>query len=221
MLEVKNVTYTYTGKQDVLHNVTARFGKGNLYCIEGQSGSGKTTLLSLISGLDRVKTGDITIDNESLKGIDLDQYRSNKIGVVFQSYNLLMQLTALDNVLLSMYISKIKKENPVEFALGLLASIGIEESKARRKVIELSGGEQQRVAIARALSHEPDYLFADEPTGNLDASTEKMIMELFQKFSQSGKCVVIVTHSPSVITYADQVYQMNAGCLNEKEGEIK
>lgn len=216
MLEVKNVSYTYTGKIDVLQDVSASFEKGKLYCIEGKSGSGKTTLLSLISGLDRIKVGDITIENESLKSIDLDYYRSNKIGVVFQAYNLIMQLSALDNVLLSMYISKVDTKNHTQYALDLLEQVGIDKDKANRKVIELSGGEQQRVAIARSLSHAPDYIFADEPTGNLDAGTEKTIMQIFKDLVKQGKCIIIVTHSNRVVTYADKIYRMRQGQLTSK-----
>lgn len=214
MLEIRDLNYTYTGKKNVLQNISASFEKGKLYCIEGKSGSGKTTLLSLISGLDRVKDGDILIEDESLKNIDLDYYRSNKIGVIFQAYNLMMQLSALDNVLLSMYISKVNVESHEQYALELLMKIGIDEEKARRKVIELSGGEQQRVAIARALSHSPEYLFADEPTGNLDADTEKTIMEIFRQLVEQGICIIIVTHSSRVVKYADQIYRMRKGVLS-------
>lgn len=214
MLEIRDLNYSYTGKSNVLQNVSASFKKGKLYCIEGKSGSGKTTLLSLIAGLNRVKDGDILIEEESLKAIDLDYYRSNKIGVIFQAYNLMMQLSALDNVLLSMYISKVKATSHEKYALELLMQVGIDEEKARRKVIELSGGEQQRVAIARALSHSPEYLFADEPTGNLDEETEKTIMEIFKKLVSEGICIIIVTHSNRVVKYADQIYRMRKGVLN-------
>lgn len=213
MLSVRNLSYSYSGEKKVLKNLDVDFEKGKLYCIEGRSGSGKTTLLSLISGLDRVSEGDITIDNESLKNIDLDRYRSNKIGVVFQSYNLLMQLTALENIRLSLYISKVKKTE--DFALELLEQVGITKEKSKRKVIELSGGEQQRVAIARAISHSPDYIFADEPTGNLDNETEKKIMNIFRELANEGKCIIIVTHSKSVVKYADRVYKMKNGELVE------
>lgn len=216
MLEVKDVTYSYDKKKAVLKGVNASFSKGNLYCIEGKSGSGKTTLLSLLAGLDRVRDGDIKIEGESLKQANLDDYRAQKIGVIFQGYNLMMQLSGLDNVLLSMAISKHKQQNQRAFALSLLKQMGIDEEKAGRKVIELSGGEQQRVAIARALSHSPSYLFADEPTGNLDAKTEKMIMEIFKQLTQQGKCIVIVTHSNRVVQYADQIYRMRSGVLQEQ-----
>lgn len=219
MLEIKNLTYSYTGKVKVLKSLNANFEKGKLYCIEGASGSGKTTLLSLISGLDRISEGDIVIENESLKTIDLDKYRSNKIGVIFQAYNLLMQFTALDNVLLSMYISKVRTPKPEEFALEILDKVGITEDKAKRKVIELSGGEQQRVAIARAISHSPEYIFADEPTGNLDSETERTIMELFEELVSEGRCVIIVTHSNRVVKYADQIYKMKRGILRTEQGK--
>lgn len=216
MLEVKDLTYSYDGKKAVLKGIHASFSKGNLYCIEGKSGSGKTTLLSLIAGLDRVKVGDINIEGESLKTANLDDYRARKIGVVFQGYNLMIQLSGLDNVLLSMAISKTKHDNRTKFALDLLAQVGIDEEKARRRVVELSGGEQQRVAIARALSHSPAYIFADEPTGNLDSETEQTIMEIFKNLTAAGKCIIIVTHSNRVVQYADHIYRMRNGVLREQ-----
>ena len=214
MLNVENVSYSYDGKEKVLKEVSAKFEKGKLYCIEGKSGSGKTTLLSLISGLDRIKEGEVFIDNESLKKMDLDKYRSQKIGVVFQAYNLLMQLTAVENILLSMYISNVQDVKQTEYALELLNKLGISKEKANRKVVELSGGEQQRVAIARAISHSPDYIFADEPTGNLDFETEKTIMQVFKELANRDKCVIVVTHSNRVVKYADHIYKMKKGELN-------
>lgn len=217
MLNIENVSYAYTGNKFVLKEIDASFEKGKMYCIQGKSGSGKTTFLSLISGLDRVNHGDIFIDSESLKTLNLDDYRSKKIGVVFQAYNLLLQLSALENILLSLYISKVKTSNPKTFALNLLDQMGISEEKATRKAIELSGGEQQRVAIARAISHSPDYIFADEPTGNLDFETEKKIMGIFQTLVAAGKCVIIVTHSNRVVKYADHVCRMKSGKLTMEE----
>lgn len=216
MLEIKDVVYSYDKRNTILNNITANFEKGILYCIEGKSGSGKTTLLSLMSGLDKVDDGDIMIDGESLKRIDLDHYRSNKIGVIFQSYNLLMQLTGLQNILLSMYISKVKVDDPKKHVFDLLNLVGISQEKANRKVIELSGGEQQRIAIARAISHSPDYIFADEPTGNLDKKNEKNIMEIFKELVKQGKCIIIVTHSSSVTKYSNQIYKMKNGELQVK-----
>lgn len=214
MLEVKNVSYSYKTKKDVLKNINAEFKQGELYCIAGKSGSGKTTLLSLISGLDTVKDGEITVDGSSLRSMDLDNYRSKTIGVIFQAYNLLTQVSAIDNILLSMEISKVSGVNKREHALALLQKVGIDEVEANRKVIELSGGQQQRVAIARALSYSPDYILADEPTGNLDHETESMIMDIFKKLVQDdNKCVIIVTHSKSVTKYADHVYKMHKGKL--------
>lgn len=218
MLEVRNMSYSYKTNKDVLKNINATFEQSQLYCIAGKSGSGKTTFLSLISGLDIVKDGDILVDGNSIKNMDLDKYRSQTIGVIFQAYNLLLQVSALDNILLSMEISKVKDVNKKEHALALLDKVGIDEIKAHRKVIELSGGEQQRVAIARTLSYSPDYIFADEPTGNLDNETEKIIMDIFQKLvKEENKCVIIVTHSKSVTRYADHVYKMHKGKLSDTE----
>lgn len=220
MLKIEAVKYAYKTGPNVLQSVSADFEKGKLYCIEGKSGSGKTTLLSLISGLDRVTDGDIKIENESLKEINLDDYRANKIGVIFQSFNLLMQLTAIENIMVSIKNSKYKVDDINKYILNLLELVGINEEKANRKVVELSGGEQQRIAIARSISHSPDYIIADEPTGNLDFETEKVIMELFKKFVEDGKCVIVVTHSNRVVKYADQVYHMKKGILSKSADKV-
>lgn len=172
------------------------FEKNKIYAIVGKSGSGKTTLLSLMSGLDKPTSGKIIYNDKDISKIDENKYRSNHIGVVFQSYNLLPHLTALENVILSMDISSKKIINRKEKALDILKSVGINEEKSNRRILLLSGGEQQRVAIARALSYEPDVILADEPTGNLDPHNEKQIMDIFTRLAhQEGKCVILVTHS--------------------------
>lgn len=178
----------------------------------GKSGSGKTTLLSILSGLDLATSGEILLNNQSLKNINRDDYRAQNIGVIFQGYNLLTNATALENILLSMNISKSKKKNKDQFALSLLESVGIDQEKASRKILKLSGGEQQRVGIARALSHNPKIIIADEPTGNLDPDNEKGIMEIFSNLAHNeNKCVIVVTHSESVSKYADEILKLNNG----------
>lgn len=158
--------------------------------------------------------GSIQYEGADLSRTDRDTYRAQDIGVVFQGYNLLLNATALENILLSMHISKSPEKDKKTFALRLLAEIGIDEDTAKRKVLKLSGGEQQRVGIARALAHDPKVIIADEPTGNLDGDTEKSIMDIFTKLAhEQNKCVIIVTHSRQVSKYADELYGLNGGRL--------
>lgn len=215
VLSVKNVTHTYEGaKNAVLSNVRIDFDKGKIYSIVGKSGAGKTTLLSLIAGLECYQEGEILYNNKPLSTINKDDYRAKEIGVIFQGYNLLTNSTALENILLAMDISQVKKQNKKQFALSLLQQVGIDDEKANRKVLELSGGEQQRVAIARALSHDPDIIIADEPTGNLDHETEEEVLNILGRLShEEGKCVIIVTHSDKVSHFGDEVWGLAHGNL--------
>lgn len=210
---MNNVRYSYDkGKSYVLNGVTMTFEKGKVYGIMGRSGSGKTTLLSLISGLEKASDGNISFDGKDIAKIDRNKYRSHDIGVVFQSFNLLNHLTALENVMLSMDVSGIKGQSRKEAALAALEKVGINRKLADRRVLHLSGGEQQRVGIARALSFNPEVIIADEPTGNLDPSTEKEIInDLIKLAHEDGKCVIIVSHSASVSKAVDQIYRINEG----------
>lgn len=216
ILAVNNLSYVYDGtKKKVLNNINIEFESKRTYAIVGKSGSGKTTLLALLSGLDLCKDGEILYNGENIKMIDRDNYRSNKIGVIFQSYNLLTNATAFENIMLSMDISGIKVANKKEYAYSLLQSVGIDKEKADRKVLKLSGGEQQRVGIARAVSHNPDIIIADEPTGNLDTETEESIMKILTRLSQEeNKCVIIVTHSKKVANYANEIWAISDGKIS-------
>ena len=217
-LELIDVTYRYEGSTEtVLKKVNASFESGKVYTIIGQSGAGKSTLLSLISGLDTCKDGDIYYNGKNLREIDRDEYRSKNIGVIFQSYNLLLNSTSVYNITLSMNISEneIKERRAKkETAYALLDKVGIDRETADRKILKLSGGEQQRVGIARALSHNPDVIIADEPTGNLDAETEKAVLEILSRLAhEDNKCVIIVTHSENVTAIADEIIEIRAGRL--------
>ena len=219
-LELANVNYRYEGSSDaVLKKINASFESGKVYTIIGQSGAGKSTLLSLISGLDICKEGDIYYNGKNLRTLDRDEYRSKHVGVIFQSYNLLQNSTAVYNITLSMNISEgaVKKERRAkkESAYALLNNVGIDRETAERKILKLSGGEQQRVGIARAMSHNPDVIIADEPTGNLDAETENAVLEIFSKLAhEENKCVIIVTHSENVTAIADEVIEIRGGAVN-------
>ena len=212
ILEVKNVNYRYSDADPddyVLKNINLNFELGKSYAIRGKSGSGKTTLLSLISGLEKKYEGEILYDGKPLSKMDLDKYRNKDIGIVFQSYNLLTQFTAEENIILSMDISNVKEINKKAKAVELMEQVGLDKSLAKRRVLKLSGGEQQRIAIARSLSYNPKIIIADEPTGNLDKETENEILKIFDNLAHNeNKCVIIVTHSPNVCESVDQVYDL-------------
>ena len=210
VLTLNNVTYKYEGtRENVLKGMTAVFDAGKVYAIVGKSGSGKSTLLSLIAGLDTVTSGAILHSGNDLKQIDRDEYRAKGIGVVFQSYNLLTNATAIENIVLSMNISGSNENDKKQFACSLLQKVGIDKETADRKILKLSGGEQQRVGIARALSHNPDIIIADEPTGNLDSETERDVLDILTSLAHDeGKCVIIVTHAEEVAAIADEVLKM-------------
>lgn len=223
LLSLKDVSYRYEGaKRDVFDNININFEKGKVYGIIGKSGAGKSTLLSLISGLDTCKSGEVLYKDNSLKNIDRDLYRAKDIGVIFQGYNLLLNATAKENIVLSMNISNSKQENKEKYIDDLLQDLGIDSDKANRKILNLSGGEQQRIGIARAISHNPDIIIADEPTGNLDNETEEKIMDILVSLAHKhNKCVIIVTHSKKVCSYLDEIWGLKSGKLlfikDEKE----
>lgn len=212
VLRIENVSYRYSDALDgeyVFKDLNYEFYNGKVYAIKGKSGSGKTTLLSLLSGLENNYEGSITFNGKELRNIDLDNYRSRDIGIVFQSYNLLPHLTAIENIVLSMNVSNLAIDNKVERALELMKSVGLEASQKDRRVLKLSGGEQQRVAIARSLSYNPKIILADEPTGNLDKETENDILKILKDLAKNdNKCIIIVTHSENVCNQADVVYEL-------------
>ena len=211
LLKLENVGYTYDGRKYVLDNISLDFEAGFIYSLIGRSGAGKTTLLSLLSGLATPTKGKIFYDGKDIKDINKYDYRSKYVGVIFQSFNLLSKLTAVENVMLSMDIAGKKSENKREEAYTLLSGVGLDRDESDRRVLKLSGGQQQRVAIARALSYDPDIILADEPTGNLDGETQDEIMAILRGLADSGKCVIIVTHSPSVAKKSDKVYEIKKG----------
>lgn len=209
ILELNNVGFTYDKRNNVLENVSYSFEPGKMYAIVGRSGAGKTTLLSLLSALTKPTAGTILFDGKDITKIDPYTYRSKLVGVVFQNFNLLPHLTAVENVELSMEIAGLKSKGKRKKAMELLEKVELDEDRARRPVLQLSGGEQQRVAIARALSFDPQVLLADEPTGNLDEETEEAVIAILRKLAEEeNKCVVVVTHSAPVAEAADEVYKL-------------
>ncbi len=207
VLSLQNISFSY-GRTPVLRDLSLEFEKGKMYCIVGRSGAGKTTLLSILSGLAAPSGGSIIYNGKDIRKINKYTYRSRQIGVVFQSYNLITKFTALENVMLSMDVAGVRGVNKKKRALELLASVGLDEEEASRRVLKLSGGQQQRVAIARALSHDPDILLADEPTGNLDKDTQDDIMEIFRELTEQGKCIILVSHSQQVAKMCDEKFEL-------------
>ncbi|WP_025151388.1 ABC transporter ATP-binding protein [Bacillus sp. H1a] len=224
ILQFKNLDYYYESngkKVTILNNVNFSFQKGHFYTILGPSGSGKTTTLSLGCGLDRPKNGHVLYKGKDIQKIGLDRYRNQYVSVIFQSYNLITYMTALQNVLTAMEITGVKVQNKKTRALELLEKVGLTEVEAKRNVLQLSGGQQQRVAIARALSCNVDLLIADEPTGNLDGETAKEIIELFQELAhQENKCVIVVTHSQEVAKKSDRAVYLSKKKLVVNESNI-
>lgn len=210
ILKLENISYHYDrSKVMVLDKLNMDFDEGKIYTIVGKSGAGKTTLLSVLSSLAAPTDGKIFLNDKDITKIDRYKFRSKYVGVIFQSFNLLTHLTALENVILSMDISGKKFNRPKkEIALELLRKVGLDEEEAKRRVLKLSGGQQQRVAIARALSYDPDIILADEPTGNLDGETQDEIIGIFRMLAEEGKCVIIVTHSPDVAKASDITYEL-------------
>ena len=214
VLEVKDLQYYYQDgrkKRVILYNVNAEFETGKFYAILGESGSGKTTFLSLISSLDTPQSGEILFKGQSIKEIGYEKYRRNHISIVFQNYNLIQYMTAVENVLVAMGITDNKIEgNKKEVAYKLLEDVGIDKETADRRVNRLSGGEQQRTAIARALSTDPEIIMADEPTGNLDHETSGEIIELLMRLAhERDKCVIVVTHDLKIAEKSDVILQLD------------
>ncbi|WP_407835254.1 ABC transporter ATP-binding protein [Streptomyces sp. DSM 116496] len=221
-LRLAGISHTYSGQRrrtTVLRDVDYSFERGTFYTILGPSGSGKTTLLSLASGLDTPTKGAITFDGHDLTTLGLGRYRNKHAATIFQQYNLLTYMTALQNVTTAMEITGAKPPTGSRKAraLQLLESIGLDKAITARNVMQLSGGQQQRVAIARALACDVDILFADEPTGNLDEDTAQGIIDTFRDLAhQQDKCVVVVTHSQQLAAQSDRVLTLRKGKLTEQ-----
>jgi len=217
ILEVANVEYGFQDGEHrrlILDNINAKFEKGKFHTILGDSGSGKTSFLSLISALDKPQDGQILFEGKDInKDIGSEKYRRNHIGMVFQAYNLIPFMTAVENVRVAMSITENElPEDGEAVAYNLLDHIGITREKADRTVNKLSGGEQQRVAIARALSTNVDLILADEPTGNLNEEMEKEIINILKNLAhEHDKCVIVVTHSKDIAGEADVVFKLKGG----------
>jgi putative ABC transport system ATP-binding protein len=217
-LKLEEVSYQYkNGDRRVVNNVSCMFGSGKVSSVIGPSGSGKTTLLSLMAGLDQPTEGRILLDREELANMDLDQYRRERVAMVFQSFHLFPLLTMLENVCFPMELNGISKKDAKAKARELLASVGIGVEKHRRYPSNLSGGEQQRVAIARSLASGARVILADEPTGNLDKANGENVIEILRQLAhQQRYCVVVVTHNLEIVERSDKVWSMSDGVLVEQ-----
>ena len=220
LIKIDKLSHTYQDglkKKKVLKEVSVDFDEGKFYAILGESGSGKTTLLSLIAGLDKVQEGTIKFKGKKISDIGLTNYRLKHVNIVFQSYNLIQYMTAVENIVTALDITKINIENKTrkEYAYELLEEVGIDRETASRTVLKLSGGEQQRVAIARSMAGNVSLILADEPSGNLDEETENRIIEIFKKLKKEGKTVIVVTHSKNVAKNADVIYKIKGGKIGK------
>jgi len=220
MIEVRNAGKTYhQGAKEVyaLRDVSFRIEAGEFLSIMGPSGSGKSTLLNLIGGLDQPTTGEVFIDNRPLHGISDDELtliRRRRVGFIFQFFNLLPILTAIENVSLPLLLEGIPFSRIKGKAASLLEQVGLGKRMEHRPE-QLSGGEMQRVAIARALITDPAVLLADEPTGNLDSHTSEEIFLLLSKLNEKGQTIVMVTHDPKAAAYGSRIITLRDGSLSE------
>lgn len=214
LLDVHKVYKTEFYEVHALNGITMSVQKGEFIAIMGPSGSGKSTLLHLIGCLDKPTKGEVIINNvetSKLSDKELTELRGSSIGFIFQQYNLVSTLTALENVELPMIFRGIPKEKRKRRAIELLKMVGIEDI-ADRKPNEISGGQQQRVAIARALANSPTILLCDEPTGNLDSKTGRQVMDIIRKMNREQELtVILVTHDLSLADYADRIVRIRDG----------
>ena len=221
ILKIEDLFKSYSlGRLDVpvLHDINLAVDTGEFAAIMGPSGSGKSTLMNLIGCLDRPTSGKITIGGEDISLLaetDLARIRGERVGFVFQTFNLISRLTALKNVELPMVYQDISRGERLKRAARLLEMLGLMD-RADHKPPELSGGQRQRVAIARALANEPDILLADEPTGNLDSKTGLEIMQIFNDLHSEGRTIIMVTHDRALAENCDRIIRLKDGGIEDE-----
>lgn len=219
IIKTKNLVKTYMPgkvKTHALRGINIEIPRGSFSCITGPSGHGKSTLMHLIGGLDKPTEGSVFIEGADISGLsssELAGLRAQKIGFVFQFFNLLQNLTAAENVETAMMFAGTSEKAQMERAGQLLSLVGLGD-KAKSKPSELSGGQQQRVAIARALANDPDILLMDEPTGNLDSESESDVLEQIFKLHKKGKTIVIVTHNSEIAKMAEMIFEIRDGRIS-------
>lgn len=225
MIKLENVWKKYKlGKMElpILKGINLQIDRGGFYTIMGPSGSGKSTLMHILGLLDVPSEGKIYLEGKNVSHFSEDklaQFRGKKIGFIFQQFNLLQNLTALENVMLPMIFQGIPEEQRKQKAKILLDSVDLEH-RINHRPKEMSGGEQQRIAIARSLANDPEILIADEPTGNLDSKTGTIVMEILKKLhEEKRKTIVVVTHDPTIAHYSQSIIHIKDGqiTLNHKE----
>ncbi|SEO61988.1 ABC transporter ATP-binding protein [Propionispora vibrioides] len=222
MIDLTDVTKTYVmGDSTVyaLAGVSLSIAEGEFAAITGPSGSGKSTLMNILGCLDRPTSGSYRLDGQEVAALSDDQLawtRNKKIGFVFQNFNLLTKLSALQNVALPLVYAGVEKTQRLEKAAQALARVGLEERKHHLPT-ELSGGQRQRVAIARALINDPAIVIADEPTGNLDTKSSLEIMDIFCRLHEQGRTIIMVTHEPDIAAYAKRVIHVRDGNITRDE----
>ena len=223
IIEVKNVRKIYrmgTEKIYAVDDVSFDIYEGEFCCLLGTSGSGKSTLLNLMAGIEKLTSGQILMRGKPIHSMNetkLAKFRQNYLGFVFQSYNLLGTMTALENVEFPLVFKRVPRRRRKKLARDMLVKVGL-ENRLHHKPKEMSGGQQQRVGIARAFVARPSIVFADEPTGNLDTRTTKEVMELIKQMAQENKqTIVMVTHDRSLAGYADKIIHVSDGKIQKIE----
>jgi putative ABC transport system ATP-binding protein len=224
IIQLKDVAkYYHMGDETVkaLDNINIDIFKGEFVAILGPSGSGKSTAMNMVGALDLATKGAIYLDDINIESLDesnLAQIRGKRIGFIFQTFNLINTLTALENVMLPMIFQGIEYEERLERAKELLQKVGLEH-RLTHLPSQLSGGERQRVAVARALANDPEVILADEPTGNLDTKRGEEIANMLNQLSKEGKTIILVTHDLYTAKHADKIYNLKDGKLVSKTGK--
>jgi putative ABC transport system ATP-binding protein len=222
MIEFKDITKSFTSgtvQTDVLKGVTFKVNKGEFATIMAPSGTGKTTLLNVLGCLMKASSGSYLFEGQDIETLNDDQLseiRNKKIGFVFQTFNLLERTSARDNILLPLVYSDVYPSDATKRAERLLESVGLKE-RINYKPSELSGGQQQRVAIARALINDPAVILADEPTGNLDSTSAKEIIEIFKTLHKEGRTIIVVTHDINIARNAGRIIYLKDGRVEKEE----
>lgn len=225
VIDIQGITKTYVnGKLSVpvLHGIDLQVNKGEFVSIMGPSGSGKSTFMNILGCLDRPTTGSYRLNGDEVATLSDDELafvRNKQIGFVFQSFNLLTKLTALENVALPMIYAGMDKKSRNERAAALLSSVGLGD-RMDHLPSELSGGQRQRVAIARALANNPAIIMADEPTGNLDSKSTIDVMNIFRGLHDEGRTIILVTHEPDIATYASRNVVLRDGLIVEDKQNL-